>query len=302
RCADVASTLSLYLGDRAGEERKRRRRGRMAAGILVGVIAAAMAPRPVRNEEKAPQVGVHIGGPLAILTVPAVPLSSTPLPAITPPLPAKAIITPPRLVFSDRNAPAQLAVVRNDGGTDIDRVSLSADPPFAATNGCAEGVAAGAQCVIAVVFAPSKGGRYSGTLKIAAGADRASVSLRGSAIDPPAPPPQLPPARRLCVTPVNIKFTAPGTQTVTLSNSEPAVMRVVSIVATNRSGNAASGYDVDAAGCIRFLAPGQQCSFTISATKLALELRERMGIDITYEDLQTGIRRAVVPSPACSGR
>ena len=210
-------------------------------------------------------------------------------------------------MFSDRDASAQFAVIRNDGGTPIERVTASSDAPFVATNGCAGGVAAGAQCVVAVVFAPPKdGGRFAGTLKIAAGGDRASIALRGTASEPPPVPEPtpvvvLPPIRRLCFDPPGIHFQSPGSQNVTLTNPEKTALRVVSIVPTNLAGYAASGYAIDASPCIRTLAAGEQCAFAITANKRALALHEKMLIDVTYEDPATGIRRAAMSSTACGG-
>jgi len=285
-------TLSLYVADRPGK--KRRRRGRMGVAILAGIILTAALPRAPKKIEPAAQVGVRVGTPISIVR-------SEPLPQPQP-LPAKATITPSRLVFADRDASAQFAVIRNDGGTAIDRVDIDSDAPFVATNGCAGGVAAGAQCVVAVVFAPPKGGgKFAGTLQIAAGSDRASVALRGTASEPAAIPPKvvLPPVRRLCFDPPAIHFEAPGSQSVTLTNPEKAPLRVVSIVPTNLAGYAASGYAIDATPCIRTLAAGEQCAFAIAANKRALALHERMLIDVTYEDPETGIRRGAMSSSAC---
>lgn len=312
--------LSVYLTNPGEEERKRRRRGRWIAGLVVGLVAAAAVPRTPKPQGEPPRIGVHAMAPISVVRYtepvgpqpPAVVPQPQPQPQPEPPkpepepqpLPAKAVVTPSRLDFRERGG-AQLATIRNDGGMPIERVSITADAPFVATNGCARGVAPGAECVVAVVFAPGKGGKYSGTLNVAAGSSRSRVALRGVLTEapPPAPvPAPPPPVRLLCFDPPAIHFTTPGTQTITLTNPESAPLRVVRIEALGRTGDTASGYTVEASRCTRFLGAGQQCTFSITASERALKMREVMNLRVEYEDPATGLRQAARASAACGRR
>jgi hypothetical protein len=118
--------------------------------------------------------------------------------------------------------------------------------------------------------------------------------------DTVAPPP--PPVRLLCFDPPAIHFTTPGTQTITLTNPEPAPLRVVGIESLGRRGDTVSGYSVEASRCLRLLGAGQRCTFTITATGRALETREVMNLRVEYEDPATGQRQAARASAACSRR
>ncbi|HYC88715.1 MAG TPA: choice-of-anchor D domain-containing protein [Thermoanaerobaculia bacterium] len=311
----MENTISIYLARPAEEPRRRRRRGRIAAAMLVGVMAAAAMPK-ARND--APRIGVQAMAPIRVVrhaqpVGPPVPVQDEPKPEPPPPSPAKAVVMPSRLDFSERGG-TQLATIRNDGGLPIERVSVSADAPFLATNGCARGVAPGAECVVAVVFSPRKGGSFTGTLNVAAGGERSRIALRGILtetappmpvpvrVPAPVPAPAPPPVRLLCFDPPSIHFTTPGTQTITLTNPEPTPLRVASIEALGRRGDTASGYSVEASRCLRFLGAGQQCTFTITATERALKTKEIMNLRVEYEDPATGQRQAARASAACRRR
>jgi hypothetical protein len=244
------------------------------------------------------------------------------------PLPARIAVGPARLDFGDgpltRAVPAQMATIRNDGGQPLARVSASVDGPFLATSGCAEELAPGDQCMIAVVFTPKQPGKFTGSLKIAAGGERAQIPLRGSvprpAVTPPPVPipvpvavqttppppvsvaPQLPPARMLCFEPALLRFTSTGKQTITLTNPEPVPLRVVAVLPIGRQGQTVSGYEVESRKCLRVLKPGQQCKFTVRANQLAVQTAETMQLTVYYDDPATGLRRPARFSTACGRR
>jgi hypothetical protein len=191
-------------------------------------------------------------------------------------------------------------------------------------------LAPGDQCVIAVVFTPRQPGRFTGSLKIAAGQEHAQIPLRGSiprprevatptvpvrppapapaiaqVVPPPAPtpaPPSLQPARMLCFEPALLRFTSTGRQTITLTNPEPVPLRVVDVVPIGRQGQAVSGYEIESKRCLRVLNAGQQCTFTVRASELALRMRETMQLNVYYDDPVTGSRRAARFSTACGNR
>jgi hypothetical protein len=318
-----------------GDDRKRRR-GKWLLPLLVGVVAAfalgrekppvirgapasspagpaaSSPPSPVRGAETAP--GQPAGRQRSAVDPPPPPL-----------LPPRLAAGPLRLDFGDgpltRGVPAQMATIRNDGGQPLPRLAIAIDRPFLATNGCIGELAPGAQCMIAVVFAPPQPGKFAGSLRIAAGAERAQIALRGSVPrprevvtpvatapptvvvqippPPPVPSPQLPPARFLCFQPALLRFTTTGRQTITLTNPEPVPLRVVAVVPLGRRGQTISGYEIEARKCLRVLKPGQQCKFTVRANELALQMRETMQLTVYYDDPLTGGRRAAQFNATC---
>lgn len=326
-------TVSFYLGGR--DEARRRKRSKWIVPLIVGLGAAyavartndapAVVPPPVVPvpviAEPAPPAN-ETAPPVVIASVAPPTTTSVEVPA-TPPPPARPVFAPPRIDFGDSGrAPAQLATVRNDGGLPIALVSTTVSGPFLATNGCADGVAPGAQCVVAVVFAPQQPGPSTGALTIVADGKRTRIPLRGSIprpreVAPPTPPPTVaqapppvvappprpqPPARQLCFEPSRIHFTRTGRQSITLTNPEPTSLRVTGVTITTQAGVLATGYEVDSARCQRILGPGQRCKFTVRATELAIQRGERIDITVFYDDPATGQRRAAAASAACGRR
>ena len=260
------------------------------------------------------------------------PVATTPPPVVV--APAHVAVAPSRLDFGEgpptRGVPAQLATIRNDGGEPLARVSVGVAGPFLVTSGCPDALAPGEQCAIAVVFAPKQPGRFAGALDVAAGDQRTRVALRGSVsrprevVTPTAPParpprpaiaqvtprpaqvpvfvPPPPPARMLCFDPPFLRFVSTGKQTITLTNPEAAVLRVVAIVPIGRQGETLSGYEIEPGRCLRELKARQQCRFTIRAHELALRTRETMHVAVYYDDPLTGERRTAQSSSACGGR
>jgi hypothetical protein len=318
------ATIDLYIdGD---ERRRKRRRGKWLLPLFVGVIAAYTAGR--QKPAAIAPVALTVGLQKPAIAVQAPPGDIAPAPAPVPPAPpARLAVGPLRLDFGDgpltRGVPAQMAVIRNDGGQPLPRVTVAAARPFLVTSGCVRDLAPGGECMVAVVFAPQQPGQFAGSLKIAAGTERAQIPLRGSVPRPrqvvppapaPAPPPvvvqapppppvpvapALPPARVLCFQPALLRFTSTGKQTISLTNPEPVPLRVVAVLPIGRQGQTLSGYEIDAGRCIRVLKPGQQCKFTVRANEIALRTSESMQMKVYYDDPATGTRRPALFSPVC---
>ncbi|HYC60993.1 MAG TPA: choice-of-anchor D domain-containing protein [Thermoanaerobaculia bacterium] len=318
-------TISFYLG--GGESERKRKRSKWIIPLIVGLIAAyavaqtgatgsqpvvvpPVAPPPIDPPRRAESPSVQMA-PVEIAPNPIVVPPPPP-----PPAPARPVFSPSRIDFGDGGrAAAQLATVRNDGGQPITLVSTTISGPFLATNGCANGVAPGAQCVVAVVFAPQEPGISSGALTIVADGKRSRIPLSGSLPRPPvvapppppptvvqAPPPIVTPARQLCFEPSKIHFRSTGKQSITLTNPERTPLRVTGVAITTHAGVSATGYEVDAARCLRVLGPGQRCKFTVRATELAIQRGERIDLTVFYDDPLTGQRRGAVGSSACGQR
>jgi hypothetical protein len=311
-------TITVYLAE---SEKRKRKRSKWVIPILVGLVAAFAFGRPkARIEEPIPIVAPPVGvTPNAEPPAAEVPLVDTPAveePPVPPPAPpAHAVVTPARFDFGDgpmnRAVAPQLATLRNDGGQPIARITTKVDGPFIATNGCVRGLAPGAECIVAVTFTTQQPGKFSGALTIATDSERSRVALRGSVVRPPTPAPapepspvvaQAPPAatpappqtpkRVLCVDPPQLHFTRVGNQTITLTNQEKTSLRVIGVAIVDQGGQSASGYEVDSGKCMRVLNPGQRCKFTVRATDLAIRRGEKITLNVYYDDLITGQRRA----------
>jgi hypothetical protein len=332
--------IDIYVGE--NKERRKRRRSKWLIPIFVGIGAALalgrekppapVPPRPVvTTTTSTVTVTETTSTSTATLTetTSTIDTSTTPVPA-----PGHIAVTPALLDFGDgpltRGVPAQMATIRNDGSQRLARVSAVADGPFIATNGCGEELAPGDRCVIAVVFTPKQPGRFSGSLNVAVGQERAQIPLRGSVprprevatppvpspkpvpvptvaqvTPPPAPVPAplpLPPARVLCFEPEHLHFISTGRQTITLTNPEPEPLRVIDVVPTGRLGRTVSGYEIESKKCLRVLKAGERCTFTIRASQLALQTHEVMQLTVYYEDPATGTRRAARYGTACGNR
>lgn len=321
--------IDVYVGE--DEQRRKRKRGKWLLPLLVGLAAAFALGRekpPAPTVVAPPPV---VAQPLPVVAQPAPVVVEPPATTPAPPAePARIAVAPAQLDFGDgpltRGVPAQMATIRNDGGQPLERVSAVVDGPFLATSGCAGELAPGDECMVAVVFTPKQPGRFAGSLRIAAGGMRAQIPLRGSvprpredvapqtpapqppvaAVTPPPAPapavPQLPPARMLCFEPALVRFTTTGKQTITLTNPEPAPLRVVAVLPIGRQGQTVSGYEIDSRKCLRVLKPGQQCKFTVRANELALQTRETMQLTVYYDDPVTGTRRPARFSSTCGDR
>jgi hypothetical protein len=278
------TTIDIYIDD---DEPRRRRRAKWLIPLLIGVLVA-MA---VQREKPLPRAAVIppariIYVPIAVPTPPPTPHPPAPPP---PPLPAHVVVTPLRMDFGDTplagTLPPKLATIRNDGGQPLAHVSAAVTGPFLAASGCDDELAPGEQCTIALVFAPAKPGRFDGNLNLAAGDQRTKVALHGSirpdvVTPPPPPPPPPPPRRALCFDPPQLHFTSPGRQKVTITNPDETPLRVVAVTPIGARGQTLSGYEVNAAKCLRVLNAGERCTFAISASAVALQLRGTMQVAV----------------------
>lgn len=324
-------TIDVYIDD---ERRRKRRRGKWLLPLLVGLIAALalgrekprVAPPPVAPPPPITNTVVNTATTVTIEPPPGNDTATTTSEPLPPALPAHLVVRPARLEFGDgplaRGVPAQMAIIRNDGGQPLPRVAVTADKAFLATNGCVGELPPGSECAIAVVFAPPTSGKFAGSLTIAAGGEKARIRLGGSVAPPPRvnmpvtpvptthvagtttspvppPPPPPPPARTLCFQPALLHFTSTGKQTITLTNPEPVPLRVVAVLPIGRQGQTVSGYEIEARRCLRVMKPGQQCKFTIRANELALQTHETMQLTVYYDDPVTGGRRAAQFNSAC---
>jgi hypothetical protein len=88
--------------------------------------------------------------------------------------------------------------------------------------------------------------------------------------------------QHLCINPTVMAFQS-GAETITLTNPDDAAVHVRAIHAERDDGAPSSAYDIAADGCVRLLAPGEQCRFTIVANPLAPQLRERLRVEVVYD-------------------
>jgi len=299
-------TIDIYFDD----EELRRRRGKWLIPLLIGVLVAVALQR-----EKPPTVPITPPERVRYRVVFATLPSATPplvLPSPTPPpLPAHLFVTPSRIDFGDAllagRLPAKMATISNDGGQPLSVASAIVAGPFLSTSGCEHDLAPGEKCTIAIVFAPTEPGGFDGALRLAAGGQRAKVSLHGS-IRPdldtlpqpvPTPPPAPPPApvaatpptlptRSLCFNPLLLRFTSPGNQSITLTNPENAPLRVIAVEPIGTNGQRLLGYKIDAENCLRVLNAGESCTFTIHANIIAVKLRATMQVAVYHVDPATG--------------
>jgi hypothetical protein len=88
--------------------------------------------------------------------------------------------------------------------------------------------------------------------------------------------------QHLCINPTMMAFQS-GAETITLTNPDDAAVHVRAIHAERDDGAPSSAYDIAADGCVRLLAPSEQCRFTIVANPLAPQLRERLRVEVVYD-------------------
>jgi Abnormal spindle-like microcephaly-assoc'd, ASPM-SPD-2-Hydin len=104
-----------------------------------------------------------------------------------PPTAPSVSLTPTSLSFSTQTvgttSSAQGVTLSNTGNAALSIISITASGDFSESNNCGTSVAAGANCVINVTFAPTQSGSRSGTLTISdnAGGNPQSVGLSGTA-------------------------------------------------------------------------------------------------------------------------
>ncbi len=148
----------------------------------------------------------------------------------------------------------------NSGSTAITGVSVSVSGDFTQTNTCGASVAAGATCMIAVVFTPTAVGTRPGAITISDSAADSpqSVSLGGSGTAP---------APAVTLTPASLSFgpqlsgTASGAQTVTLANTGTAALTIPGITVDSDFTQTNT--------CGASVAAGAQCTISVVFTPTA---------------------------------
>ena len=182
-------------------------------------------------------------------------------------------LLPPTLTFAPRpvgttSAPQAVTLV-NPGQAALTISGIVASGDFAQTSNCGGSVAAGASCVLSVIFAPTAAGTRTGTVAItdnAAGSPHV-VSLQGQGTAPTA-----------VLSPTSAVFgsqrvgTTSPPQTVTLSNTGSAPLTVASIVA--------SGDFAQTNTCGGSVGAGATCTLSITFTPAATGTRTG-GVTIT---------------------
>ncbi len=303
-------TITVFVADTEDQQRKRRRARRLAALIIFGIAAAFGFSR-----ESTPIAKRSPRSPQGVIDV-----KPEPKPDVLPPddfreydtpigpLPGPgAIVAPAILDFGERPldsvGAAQLVTIRNDGGHPLDRVTTSITGPFAVTSGCIAPILPGSDCAAAVVFAPQVAGASSGELTIHAGEGRRIVRLVGRAAAPQIADDALDDAdwdadadaevptdaaesghpHHLCINPTSIRFVRSGLDTITLTNPDEAPIQVTSIRLSGSEGRPVRGYEIAGDVCVKTMAPGEQCRFTILASPLALSTGERINVEVIYD-------------------
>jgi len=130
---------------------------------------------------------------------------------------------------------------------------------FHYTSVCGTSLAAGANCAISVVFAPTAAGNASATLTVTDAVGTQSAGLSGTGTSPSAP--------RASLTPASANFgsittgSTSAAQTFTLSNAGNAVL---SITSTGISGANAASFKIGANTCGSSLAAGANCTIAVT--------------------------------------
>jgi hypothetical protein len=133
--------------------------GAIAATLVVSTSTSGVAPASVPLNGTAQFANALLANP-ALLTFPVVAVGQT--------------------------SAAQSVTITNSTSEDLASVSVTTAAPFSvAQNGCTGSLAAGANCAVSVVFAPSSGGPASGSLSVSSGAvtNPATVTLSGTGFD-----------------------------------------------------------------------------------------------------------------------
>ncbi len=154
-----------------------------------------------------------------------------------------------------QTSPAQPVTITNSTSYAIGAMTLAVNAPFSISqNGCSGSLAAGANCTVSVVFAPTASGSATGTLTVSSSAvaTPATVALAGAGV----------PAGGLTMNPVLLTFpvTAAGqtsaAQPVTITNATSYAIGAISIVTS-------APFSVSQNGCTGSLAAGANCTVSV---------------------------------------
>ena len=176
-------------------------------------------------------------------------------------------LSPPTLTFAQRpvgttSAP-QVVTLANRGNAALTISGIAASGDFAQTNNCGSSVAAGASCVVSVIFAPTALGTRTGTVAITDNAADSPqvIALQGQGTAPGA-----------LLSPASLAFgsrrvgTSSAPQLVMLGNHGSAPLMVSSITAT---GDFVLG-DEQTNPCGSVLGAGSECAILVTFTPTAV--------------------------------
>jgi hypothetical protein len=162
------------------------------------------------------------------------------------------------LVGSHATAPA--VTLTNNQTVSLTNINISVTgAAFSQTNTCGTGIAAGAQCTIAVTFSPTTSGAQTGTVTISDSASNSpqSISLKGSGV------------QAVTLTPATLAFgavavgTTSAAKTETVTNNQKVVLDITSIAI---SGADAGDFAQTGTTCGSTLAAGKKCTITLTFT------------------------------------
>jgi hypothetical protein len=176
-------------------------------------------------------------------------------------------LTPSSLTFASQDAgtssPPQAVTLKNTGGASLSISSIAptghdADD-FTETNNCGSSVAAGASCVINVVFSPASKGTLTASIKITDNATPATqtVSLTATGTQPGG-----------SVSPGSLSFgsqvwkVTTATQTVTLANTGTATLDISDVTIEGSN----PGDFAETKTCGSTLAAGLSCTISVTFT------------------------------------
>jgi hypothetical protein len=190
----------------------------------------------------------------------SVELTGTGVSAPTDTLSATSLAFP--ATATEQLSAAQNVTITNSGGLPLESIAVVASNGFVFTNGCGTELAAGANCSIAVEFAPLQRGSATGTLTVSDALRQQTVSLSGTGVAPAA----------IGVNPASLTFTnqqpgvASAPQTVMVTNSGGAPMANVGFQIT---GPAAASYSITGTTCGAVLNNGASCTAQVVFTPAA---------------------------------
>jgi hypothetical protein len=175
---------------------------------------------------------------------------------------AGAAVSPSALYFVGSTTLSENAVLTNTGVSTLNITAIAAAEPtdFAVLSNCEATLAAGAFCVINVVFTPTADGTVTSTINIT---DSASTSPQAIALTGTSGPDDGPGAM---VSPGALYFEEGSpAQDVTLSNTGTSALAISSITVSNPGSDTTNGYATSTT-CGASLAAGASCTITVSQT------------------------------------
>lgn len=160
------------------------------------------------------------------------------------------------LAFGDQNvgtaSAAEAVALDNTGNTPLGITRITSTGDFKVTQNCGTNLAAGANCAINVVFAPTTMGTQTGALTTVTSGGTYSVSLSGNGVE-----------AVVTASPSAVVFgnqnvnTTSGAQTVTLANSGNLATSVASASAT-------APFQIVSNTCGSSLAAGSSCTYKVT--------------------------------------